>query len=199
MIKESPARLYQEDPTHRMPRKFLSDGTYAEAIEGMIIVNTDVVIINRAHRSIFLANRTVYPMKGLWIIGGRRLPGETAVESMHRCFKRETKLDIDPERFTYVRNNEYTWSTRKQAPENVGCHNKADTFLVELTRDEVRLASTGLDPNEYEPGFGLKEYDRGGLVRAGAHEALIDLYDSIFSRNEAVPVEQEISRRAPGH
>ena len=120
-------------------------------------------------------------MEGLWFIGGRRLPGETMLESMNRCFKRETSLNINQARFEFVHQNEYMWKDRQQVPQEAGSHNKADTFCVELTESELMIARRWLDRAEYEPGFGLQEFDRAKLIEHGAHEAIVDLYDAIFS------------------
>lgn len=147
----------------------------------MIIVCTDAVIINRDRRTIYLAKRAIKPMQGLWWIGGRRLPGESAISSMQRCFKRETGLDIHSVHFTLVDIAEYLWKDRQQAPQDAGSHNLCHTFAVELSDTELEQAKSGLEKQEYEPRFGLREFSRTDLVRAKVHQVILDVYDKIFS------------------
>lgn len=173
-------KLYRQDPDHRMSGGYLDDATYAAAITSFVFMCTDAVIVNSNRRTIFLANRCVKPMMGLWIIGGRWFAGETRAESMVRCFKRETGLDVVPDRFGYVYTNEYMWAERRQEPQNVGSHNVAYTFRVSLTDAEIAAAAKHLNPDEYDREFGLREFNREDLVRDGAHEAILDLYDEIF-------------------
>jgi ADP-ribose pyrophosphatase YjhB (NUDIX family) len=116
-------------------------------------------------------------MAGPWIIGGRQMAGEIPEQAIRRCFKRETGLDVPENRFHFVLINNYIWKDREQEPQNVGSHNFALTFYIELSEEErtaVKLVSA-----EYEE-FGLREFSREDLIREGAHQALIDLYDNVF-------------------
>lgn len=175
-----PATVYQEDLSHGiLPLRIEDDGIYAAAIASFVIVCTDAMIIDRARHTAWLASRKILPMKGFWIIGGRRLPGESIQTSIRRCFARETSLKITSDRFEYIRQNEYLWSKRQQVPQNVGSHNIADTFAIELTPDERDAASRSLTSSEYE-AVGLQEFDRQAMLDAKVHPALIDLYDSVF-------------------
>ena len=173
-------KLYVENRTHRMERTFLSDETYEQAMRGMIIVCTDGVIINRDRKTIYLAKRAIKPMQGLWWIGGRRLPSENALTSVGRCFKRETGLDIRPNRFTFVDMAEYLWKDRQQVPQSAGSHNLCHTFAVELNYAELEQAKSGLEKQEYESKFGLQEFNRDRLVHAQVHPVILDIYDKIF-------------------
>ncbi|MEK7133491.1 MAG: hypothetical protein AAB804_00280 [Patescibacteria group bacterium] len=179
MNRKFPAKIYREDPHHRIPTGWLDDPTYAAAMTGFVIVCTDAMVIDRVRRTVWLADRTILPMKGLWILGGRRLPGEAIEASIQRCLEREARLTFARERFEYLTQNEYVWSTRQQEPRNVGSHNLADTFAIELTKDERDTVSRSLTPKEYKPG-GLREFDRQGLRDAKVHPALLDLYDLVF-------------------
>ena len=173
-------KLYVEDPTHRMERTFLNEETYEQAMRAMIIVCTDTVIMNRKRKTIYLAKRAIKPMQGLWWIGGRRLTGENALSSVHRCFRRETGLDLHAMRFALVDIAEYLWQDRQQQPQNVGSHNLCHTFAVELNNTELKQAKSGLEKQEYESGFGLKEFGRYDLVQNEVHQVILDVYDKIF-------------------
>jgi len=174
-----PVKRYQEDPNHTIKSVWLDDPTYAAAMTAFVLVCTDAVIVDRRRRTIWLATRAILPMRGLWVIGGRRLAGETIAASIQRCFARETSLTIPRERFKYLRQNEYLWSTRQQLPQDVGSHNLVDVFAIQLKKEEREAASRSLVGAEYEP-VGLQEFSRRALLDANVHEALVDLYDSVF-------------------
>jgi len=172
-------KLYRENG-HIMPQsKFLPEDVYSQAISGFVIDCTDAVICDFTKKTFWLAKRNVEPAKNiLWIIGGRRFPGETRVESVRRCFRRETTLDIVESRFKYQLTNEYIWARRQQAPKNFGSHNIAHTYSIELSNEEI--ARIKLSPEEYDVQYRIREFDREKLVNAGAHLAILDLYDKIF-------------------
>lgn len=172
-------RLYREEG-HKMPRpKFLPEDVYSQAISGFVIDCTDAVICDHKRKTIWLAKRNVEPAKNfLWIIGGRRFPGETRAESVQRCFLRETGLNIAESRFNYLLTNEYIWARRQQKPEKLGSHNIAHTYSVELSSGEISCIK--LSSEEYHTEFGLREFDREDLVNAGVYPAILDIYDKIF-------------------
>lgn len=57
----------------------------------------------------------------------------------------------------------------------------AFTFLVELDNEELRQASLGLNPDEYDLEDGLREFDRLRLIGINVHQAILDFYDRVFS------------------
>ena len=150
-------------------------------MQAFVIVCTDAIVVDRKKRTVWLARRAVLPMKGLWIIGGRRFAGEAALDSITRCFKRETGLTVTPERFSFIMATEYRWKDREQEPQNLGSHNLSYTFAVELTAEERITAANSLEKKEYQPGFGLQEFDRERSVREHVHPVILDLYDEIFA------------------
>ena len=95
-------KYYREAPRYAMPKVYISDAAYREALDSLVIVCTDAVIINRQRKSFYLAKRSVRPQQDWWIIGGRTNAGEDPFESIARCFNRETKLSVEPARFTFV-------------------------------------------------------------------------------------------------
>lgn len=174
--------LYRE-AEHQMPEAFLPNEVYAQAIEGFVIDCTDAVIVDRLAKTFWLAKRNVLPMKGVWVIGGRRYAGEEQEVSVRRCFKRETGLDLDINRFVHAADAEYIWKDRKQSPQEVGSHNLAHIFAVELTPEERGKVSASLIRDEYEAGWGLRAFDRTDLEIAKVHPVLIRLHDLIFTES----------------
>jgi ADP-ribose pyrophosphatase YjhB (NUDIX family) len=159
---------------------FMSDAAYAEALDNMIIVCSDVVIVDGSRELFYLAKRAQKPMAGIWWIGGRRQKGETARESMVRAFRRETGLLLHPDRFEFVMMVEYLWQDREQEPQECGSQNLAHQFMVELTAEERTRAVQGLERQEYDHVFGLQPYDRDRLISEAVHPVILDTYDKVF-------------------
>lgn len=160
---------------------YLSEAEYGHAIAALILVTSDVVIIDRDAQEFFLARRKVKPMQGWWYIGGRRTPGETASEGAARNFERETGLAIPVHRFTLARTSEHIWRERKEEPTDVAKHDLAFVFALEL--DEAERARIRLDPAEYEGA--IEPFDRDRLAHDGIHPSIVDLYDLTFPSRRA--------------
>jgi hypothetical protein len=159
----------------------LSETAYAEALQGMVIVCTDVLIVDLSRETVFLATRRSFPMRGLWGIGGRVRAGETEWQAICRIFRRETSLDLAPERFERVPlMARYMWSEREQDHVEMGADNLSYNFLVPLSEREIKEASSGLDPDEYEAAAGLREFSsvqlRDFCLKGAIHPAIVDIY-----------------------
>lgn len=172
--------LYIQDPRHKMERVFLAPEVHAEAILAFPIVSTDVFIVDKRKRTIYLAKRIVDPLPEPFGMGGRSFAGEDPDSSIVRSFGRETGLILPPDRFHFVCMNRYFWATRKQEPKNAGVDYLAYTYWVELNQDELAQAATGLERGEYEPGS-FKEYSWQDLVDAQIHPAVLSFYRKLFS------------------
>src|SRR4051794_22325013 len=94
---ESPTLFHDpEAPDYQMESVFLSNENYTAAISSMIIVCADTILYNRERRTVYLALRSVHPMMGYWILGGRVRRGEDGWEAMIRLLKTDTGRDFDP-------------------------------------------------------------------------------------------------------
>ena len=175
-----PIGTYIDNWKRDMPKKHLDEETFKKAIEAFVVVSTDAVIIDRQKRVFYLAQRSVKPMQGWWVIGGRSFAGETPIESIRRCFERETSVCFPLNRFELIRLNRYFWKDREQKPQNLGYDSLAYTFAVELTQEEIEAAAKGLDPNEYKTRAGLQEFNLKRLRVEGVHPMIIDLYQQLF-------------------
>jgi len=183
-VRLGPFSLYIEGDGVRpeMQGGYMSDDVYNVVLNNTIIVCTDVVIINSDRRILYLAKRVARPMPGLWWIGGRRVKGETAIEGIQRNFRRETGLDLPLDRFEYVTMTEYLWQDREQKPQENGSHNLCHQFSIELTEAELDATRQGLEIREYDPKFGLQEFDRKRLVAMRVHPVIVEVFDTIFPR-----------------
>ena len=174
-------KVFIENPFHEIEKNFLSEEEYSKAVSRFINVCTDIIIINEKRETIFLPKRVVDPMKGLWVIGGGRLPGEEAPDSAVRCFLRETSLKIDPRRLAPVGIYELIWATRKEEPQDAGKHDLIYTFSLKLSDEE--LTSIKLNPEEYDEEFFLQEFDRKKILETENWKGklpILRIYDDIF-------------------
>jgi ADP-ribose pyrophosphatase YjhB (NUDIX family) len=174
-------KIYIEDPHHKMSRKFLTDQVYSEAIESFVIVDADVLFINKENKTLFLlARRKAKPMQGLWVIGGRIYAGESERDAICRLTKSETSLEFGPDHFNFLCMNRYVWKDRQQEPQDKGSDNLCYTFTAELTQEERAIVSKNLDPEEYDTTLGLQEFSGEMLEEQGVHPAIIDMHKVLF-------------------
>lgn len=174
--------IYFGDPLHEMSVEKMPTEVYKQALQSMILVCTDALIIEPCSRRTYLAKRRHRPMKNCyWFIGGRRFPGETTTEAIKRCFAREASLRLPDRRFVYVDAFEYLFEDREQKPQRAGTHSLSHTFAVFLKPEEVKLVAKSLDPEEYYQEEGLMPFDRLELNRAGVHEVIAEVFDRVMS------------------
>lgn len=177
-MKNSAPKLYREHPGQRFRVIRLGDVEYGRAIQSLVLVCTDVGIIDSATQTIYLAKRASKPNSGRWwFVGGRTFPGESEHRSIKRCFRRETGLNIALRRFRFVCINRYFWADRAQSPQEVGCDSLCYTMSVELTLTEIM--SVRLDTHEYEGG--LRPFKYSELLHTpNIGEPVIDFYQRVF-------------------
>lgn len=171
--------LFKQSGTPEMEKVFLSDDVYAKALEAMVIVCADAVIINKERKTFILANRIAKPMQGWWAIGGRMMRGEEPLEAMKRKFKQETSLDVDAKRFEFITFIRHQWKERQQEPQDKPVDDISYTFAVELNNEEIEKLKTSLDPKEYGGQELVKEFTAGEIQTL--NPAIVYLYNQIFN------------------
>jgi ADP-ribose pyrophosphatase YjhB (NUDIX family) len=164
-------------PDYRPQSAFLADEVYTAAINGMIIVCADTLLCNLSRGTVYLATRSVYPMKGLWVLGGRVKRGEEAVRAMGRLLKAEAGFLVEPKRLRFLSMNRYLWFMRAQEPVDGGSDNLCYTFAFEPTAGELAAIQEGLTAAEYDTAAGLREFNRDQLVAARVHPVILKAYD----------------------
>ena len=90
----------------------------------------------------------VEPQPDWWFLGGRMKAGDTIEEAAARNCKRETKLDIDPSRWSFVCAQTMLWQFRKQEPCGNGTADINVIMTAEITDEEK--ASMVMCNEEYE-------------------------------------------------
>lgn len=173
---------YKEEGFSLPPEDFLNNEEYAKAIQNLVVVCTDIVIVDKENETIYLAKRKSKPMNNYWWIGGRMKAGETKEESAIRCFKRETGLDINISDLKLEGMLDFRFKNRQQIPQDFSCHTLSYVFSISLSSEEIFQASTHLDRLEYDNDFGLKAYSREELITMNVFQAVIDIYDFIFKK-----------------
>lgn len=179
-------RNYTESGYQTIPSVRLSDDEYGRGLQCFVPACVDIVPIDRNQRIIYLARRASKPMTGWWWIGGRMAAYETKEEAAVRNFRRETWLELAPNRLQLAAIFDYRWKDRAQAPQGVGCHMLGYTFTVELTTGELANVAVNLERGEYETSAGLTAFSREKLVEEKVFPAILDLYDHIFPAHENV-------------
>lgn len=172
-------KSYTDKGFKPIPKMFLTDEQYADALQTIVTGTADIVPFDRNRGVIYLAVRKAKPMSGPWYLGGRIKANETIKEAAVRKLQQETTLSLPQDRLQLAGVFDYRWKNRAQHPQKIGCHMAAYTFICQMQKHEIDQISANLDKKEYQPG-GLKPYDRKALVKAKVHPAILDVYDFIF-------------------
>ena len=123
---------------------FLPNEEYGRALRALVISTCDIAVLNSGGK-LLLAKRTWEPAKGqFWIIGGRRIPGESFGESALRNLKHELGIEVTPARFQYLGGYSMVFAKRRQAPKQDGVHTDSTVMIVHLSEQEM----TAIEPNE---------------------------------------------------
>lgn len=158
---------------------WIDDNIYLQIVQKTIIVCTDTVFIVEGEDAIYLAKRSVLPMKGIWCFGGRMLFNDpTPNDSVSRCVKRETGLLIDPKRFKQLSVNLYSWNRILQG--DFPGRNLGIMFSCKVSLEEIDQMAKGLSDKEYDISFGIQPYNRFRVVEEKLHRALDNAYAACF-------------------
>lgn len=184
-LKSKTAPRYYNDPILpeemvKVEDEWLGDETYKEMVQKSVILCTDVVLTMKNDVAIYLGKRVALPMAGVWCIGGRVFfNDETLEDSIARCIYLETGAKVEAERFEYI-GTPHLYSWIKVAQGDFGGKNLSLTFKLEVSNEEMKEMSRGLQPKEYDSAFGLQRYTRERLVNEKVHQAMVDVFDDIF-------------------
>lgn len=122
--------------TYTRNKTFLDDSEYARALDCFVKGCADLFLTDTEGR-VCLGKRKVHPQPDWWVLGGRMKAGDTIQEAAGRNAKRETGIDIEPSRWSFVCAQTMLWQFRKQAPEGNGTADIAVIMTAELTDEEV--------------------------------------------------------------
>ena len=128
--------------------KFLSDETYALALDSIVKACSDVLIVRPSDDHFYLGKRKVEPQPDWWFIGGRSKPGDTTIDAAVRNVKRELGLSFEQSRFRVIATYSFAWEKRQQAPQTNGTADISVIHALVLRDDEV--SKIVLDENEYD-------------------------------------------------
>lgn len=112
----------------------------------------------------------------LWRIGGAMNPGETPQQAAARNFRRETKLEREPNDFRFISTGAEPDQYFMLVKNPLGDYWRQDSCLyytLSVTPEELdRLI---LDPEEYDPNRGILLFTTGEIIenaRGEFHESL---------------------------
>jgi ADP-ribose pyrophosphatase YjhB (NUDIX family) len=151
-VREYPNHQYVTGMQQK-PGTFLSDSTYAAALDALVICCADAVIL---HKGLWLiAKRAWEPHPDWWVIGGRMRKAELIEQAVRRNVRRELKLDIPEDRLLNIIGYYNTiWDTRAQEPTTNGSHVFSITTAVHLTDEEkasIQLNEEYVDSQWVDP------------------------------------------------
>ena len=164
---------------HNLKPKLLEKSVYETALKSLILVCADVAMICQKRKYLYLAKRKVYPMPDYWTIGGRRFAGDEPSHSACRNLKRETSLDVDPTRFRKVFAAEVIWSKGKETSKSCGQHDIIQFFRLDVTDEELVIAKSNLDEDEYVGGS-LRGFNKDQLIAQEINPIMVRLYETLF-------------------
>lgn len=128
---------------------FLSDSTYAEALDALVICCADAAVL---HQGLWLiAKRAWEPHPDWWVIGGRMRKGELIEQAVQRNLRRELHLDLAEDRLrSIIGYYNLIWDTRAQEPTTNGSHVFSITTAVQLTDEEKAQIQLNEEYTEFQ-------------------------------------------------
>jgi ADP-ribose pyrophosphatase YjhB (NUDIX family) len=133
-VKEYPNFQYITG-TQQKPGTFMSDATYSEALDALVVCCADAAVL---HQGLWLIAKRVWePQPDWWVIGGRMRKAELIEQALQRNLRRELHLDIPEDRLrSIIGYYNQIWDTRAQEPTMNGSHVFSITTAVQLTDEE---------------------------------------------------------------
>src|SRR5207244_10015649 len=144
-VKEYPNLQYVTGMQQK-PGTFMSDSTYSEALDALVICCADAAIL---HQGLWLIAKRVWePQPDWWVIGGRMRKAELIEQALRRNLRRELKLDIPEDRLRSI----------------IGYYNQIwDTRAVQLTDEEkasIQLNEEYADSQWVDPLYVIKNSEQ---------------------------------------
>ncbi len=133
-VREYPNLQYVTG-TQQKPGTFMSDATYSEALDALVVCCADAAVL---HQGVWLIAKRIWkPQPDWWVIGGRMRKAELIEQALRRNLWRELHLDIPEDRLrSIIGYYNQIWDTRAQEPTTNGCHVFSITTAVQLTDEE---------------------------------------------------------------
>ncbi len=134
-VQEYPNHQYVTGSYHT-PGTFLSEATYAQALDALVICCADAAVLHDGRW--LIAKRAWQPHPDWWVIGGRMRKGERIEQALQRNLRRELHLDLAEDRLLRIIGYyNLIWETRAQEPTTNGCQVFSITTAVHLTEEET--------------------------------------------------------------
>ena len=121
--------------TYTRNKTFLDDDEYGRALDCFVKGCADILLTDEKGMML-MGKRKVHPQPDWWVLGGRMKAGDTPEEAAGRNCKRETGVDIPPERWSFVCCHTMLWQFRKQAPEGNGTADFGVIMTAVVTEEE---------------------------------------------------------------
>jgi len=140
---------------------FLDEEQYGLCMAAFPRVCSDIIAVHPQREGFYLARRIHHSAMGRWCFGGGQRRGQTPRDAAAANLRRETGIEVPPEKFTFLFATEMYWKHRNPQPQNLGEQCRVLTYCFVPTNQEV--ANIKLDPNEYDPEHGVQLYTKRGI------------------------------------
>ncbi len=149
-------KTYSNNPEFSPEAPYMSDAAMTEMLDARPIVCVDILLVNKAKKTVYLPTRISKPAEGLWFIGGGIKRNQDFKQAAQAIMKREAGLDIDADRFEFLTVNRFVWDYRSESPSTNGRVDINFCFTLGVTEDEISQIS--LNPDEYNIVFSVREF-----------------------------------------
>lgn len=138
---------HYETGEYRRNATFLEDEEYGRALDCFVKGCADALLQDEETGELLLLQRTSHPQPDWWYLGGRMRAGDTPLQAIVKNTRRETGLDLPPDRFDQVCTVSMLWQKRKQEPEDNGTADISVVFVARVTPSE--RAAVTVDSREH--------------------------------------------------
>lgn len=177
--------VYRDPKFKSVSDVHLSNEAYREVLDKKVVACTDVIIVKRLRRCVYLAQRQRKPARGWWMIGGALHHDLTVRQSLEQHFEADTGRRLETSLLTSLGEPlEYLFGEREQSPRENGTHTVGLTYMYHPRAEELAQLIARPLTNQYEYTGSLKEFDRERLTaaisRGEAHEAIMLAFNLVF-------------------
>ncbi len=154
---------------------WFSEKEYSKILDELVIVTVDTLLIDK-QSNVLLGKRQKFPIKDLWIFGGRMKADDTYVSAAKRGLSRELNIVAEDSRLSFVGYYDLTWSYREEPPVKNGTHVVLAAMMYEISEDEK--SSIKLPPDhEY-----IKWYSKNEIEKTDLSHYLRKIIDDAYEK-----------------
>ena len=136
---------------------WFSEKEYSKILDELVIVTVDTLLIDK-DSNILLGKRIKYPIKDLWIFGGRMQANDTYISAAKKGLLRELNIEINDSRLSFVGYYDLKWDYREESPCKKGTHVVLAAMMYQISEDEKQTITKPSD-HEYIKWYSKHEIE----------------------------------------